>query len=185
MRGLAKIGLRLMLIYIFITTLTSGINYSVSAWSSYAEVSGVRYYSFSWYPLVYIFGYIIALGLIVWVFLKSEAIINWLAGNTEDTQIVLSTSNEDLFNFLLRFLGIILVIQNAAWLLGFLGYWAAFIAPNHGKLDVASSEITSLFTHGLTVVAGVVLIMGTSRIAGWFRGLWERGGMSETEDGEE
>jgi hypothetical protein len=179
MRGLAKIGLRLMLIYTFISIFSSGVILVTNTMNAdrfnQLSTAGI---------LTEVIAYIIALAIIVLLFARAETIVRWLTGNMEDTQITVSTCNADLYNLLLRFLGIIFAIQSIAALLGLSGSYFTYSGSELHVTETASF-VNSLIKNGVMLVAGIILIVGAKRISAWSRDLWERGGAGEPTDKED
>jgi hypothetical protein len=175
MRSIAKIAFRIILIFLFINTLgsgISGISYSIYTYQHYNDgtSSGLIYL------LISVIGTVIILGLIIFLWIKAERVVKFIAGKIDDNQLVINANTSDLFNVLLKFLGIYLLINSLSLLLGI---WGHHIYLNYyGFSDDSTSlasEIQPLIVNGFTLIISIILITGSGRIMSFLRNFWNRG----------
>jgi hypothetical protein len=97
---------------------------------------------------------------------KTDTIIKMVAGNISDNEIVINTTNSELYRIIMRVLGIIIIVTNVPSFLVTLGYNFLYIKIiNDITYEIsASGIITELLIRGISILLGIWLIIGNKSI---------------------
>jgi hypothetical protein len=97
---------------------------------------------------------------------KTDTIIKMVAGNISDNEIVINTTNSELYRIIMRVLGIIIIVTNVPSFLVTLGYNFLYIKIiNDVPYEIsASGIITELLIRGISILLGIWLIIGNKSI---------------------
>jgi hypothetical protein len=117
------------------------------------------------YILLLIGAIILAAGVLFILWKKADWLVRLVAGNINDNDLVIKTSNLDLFNVIMRAFGVFLLVSSIPALVGLIG--------QHIHLNqIYQNDLTNQYTftgqyisHGLKIIIGLFLIQGTERIS--------------------
>ena len=135
MKSLIKASIRIILIFLFLSVITSLI------------IDIERIFAISNQPTNILVGEIIGFFLASFLFIsvlffawrKTDFILKRVAGDLDEESLTITTSNTDLFNVIVRVFGIYLLLSSMPKLLGLLSvhiYNASF----YSSIDVLSSQ---------------------------------------------
>ena len=167
MRSLIRAAVRIIIIVMFVMMVKMLIvNIQWTAMNFHDEsIRQILYYQIG--LTVGQFGVYSAILALLW--LKTDWIVRFIAGNIDDSEIVISTSNLDLVKVAMQILGMVLLATSIPKLLGF-GAYHFRILDMVEKLDVPSSavsratELESFVTIMVTLLIGLWLTIGTRGI---------------------
>jgi hypothetical protein len=107
--------------------------------------------------------------LLYFLWRKSDWLVGVFAGNFNENELIISSSNLDLVTVVMRVVGICLVITSLPSLLGLAIYHARIVQTFHGviTLDEATqaNELQQWITVIGTILAGLWLVLGGRGIA--------------------
>lgn len=183
MRGVTKVVFRVFLIGNFVGAFPAVSN---------AALQALNYGGRDPFPWVYI-GSLIALLSAVWITIyvlwrKTDGVVRWLAGNIDDHDLVVTTSNADLFRTLLLFLGVTIIIGTIPQMAGLAArdIYARFSDSPFGPST--SERLRGWVVEGVSLLAGIWLVVGRPNLMQPFMRLWKTGSIfpeCETEEDEE
>ena len=174
MRSVVKAAIRIVLIYLFLTALLPLIQFFSVVLADTSDMPGIYTYSYFVFPVVL---YILILCVLWW---KTNWLVRFLAGSAPDDSLVITTSNIDLFIVALRILGIFLIVNAIADLIGLISYHFSIheIYPEFIGTNMELDWIRELATNITTLVIGLVLAFSGSKLFNPFRNLWYTGSLS-------
>lgn len=162
MRTLVRAAIRIILIYLFLETLFYTIRYCCDIFHIYTYFEPRS----RWFDLLVIIGAavicFVILSLLWW---KTDWLVNVLAGKVSNHELIIATSNLDLFKVAIRILGIFLLITSIPALVGLIGYHFSY--PDdlfNTYAGIQPQEIRELIIIGMKILIGIGMILGTKGI---------------------
>lgn len=162
MRTLVRAAIRIILIYLFLETLLYTIRYchDIIHTSTYFEPQSI------WFDLLVVIGVaIICFVILSFIWWKTDWLVNVLAGEISNNELIITTSNLDLFKIVLRIFGVFLLIDSIPALVGLIGYHFSY--PNdliNTSAGIRPQEIRELIIIGVKILIGFWMILGTKGI---------------------
>jgi hypothetical protein len=120
----------------------------------------------AWFYILLIVGitviFYIILTLLWW---KTDWLVNVLAGRVSNHELIITSSNLDLFRVAIRILGLYLLVDSIALLIGLIGYHFS-LPPQYLDLAIEThaNEIKNFFVLGTKIVLGAILLLGFKNI---------------------
>jgi hypothetical protein len=173
MRLAVKAFIRIFLIYIALQMAYYITNY----------ISNMFFYRRAYpgdYDLFFHVIFLVASSLIVLLVIyvlwwKTDWLVRVLLGRTRDRELIISTSNLDLFRVAMRILGIVLLVNAIPELIGLAGYH--FSIPEEMRLigyPDSASEVREFIIVGVKIIFGIFLVVGTRKIVDTIDKVWEK-----------
>ncbi len=178
MRTAIRAIIRVIIIIIFIQALIALI-YSIANVYSYFRVV-VGDYNLA-VPIAIMVGAMLLVTLILYVlWRKTDWLVRITAGEIPEKELVITTSNLDLYKVAIRVLGMYLVVTALPDLIGLFGYHLSIPRESEYYLlsgEINANEIRELLEIGVRLIAGVVLIIGSRKIVNTIDKIWDKARM--------
>ena len=181
MRPFIKAGVRIVLIYIFLDMLYSGLNQIFGDWAQ-INVYGTSGFN-PWVPIGFLIAFLavgtLILGLLWW---KTDWLVRVLTGRQNVNTVAINMSESLIIQTAFRITGLVLVVWGLPDLLGVLGYYARINGLNSSLYDLTRdmANVTRwLIADGMKVVFGIVLLVGTRNTMKLLERLWDKAHMAD------
>jgi hypothetical protein len=163
MRGLVTAAIRIILIFVFLSTLNIlGSNF-YTLWFTSDLPSKPDFLS-SVGVLLLIFLIIFVISWVLWW--KAELFANYFAGSISDDELVINTNNTDLIKFVLRIVGICLIFFALPNVFGHVAYHIRYVVLYSGMSNYSipqASEVMWWVTDAVQILIGIFLILWTKK----------------------
>ena len=180
MRIAIKATIRVILIYIFLSSLVSLISYGVNIFNSHHFYP--EDYGFLFTLALLILGMVLITLILLALWWKTDWIVGIIAGDIPENEIKISTTNLDLIKVAMRILGIFLLVYSIPTLVGLIGYHFSLPADSPDFPSVHADEIRNLLVAGVKIVFGVWLLLGTRGIMNTVDKVWDKAHMVRDEE---
>jgi len=182
MKSIIKVALRIILVVLFLQWANSSLTYinsTIFIFTTPAHSDSVLSSFIT--TAVYI-----VLGALVLLFLwrSTDKIVDFLAKGLNESTLVISTDNIDLIRVVTRVMGIYLIVTSIPYVFGILGghyYWAQFYR-NLGLRpldDWQVWEIQRMIVYFVTLLFGLLLVLGSKQIMRALRYIWNAGNVKK------
>jgi hypothetical protein len=174
MRLAIKAFIRILLIFIALQTVLHIVNY-VHNMLFYHRMYPEDYDLFL--PVIILVAAVLILILVIYVlWWKTDWLVRVVSGRTREKELVITTSNLDLFKVAMRILGIVLLVNAIPTLIGLIGYH--FSIPQEyrefSSYSQSAGEIKEFIIVGVKILFGVWLIVGSKGIVKAIDKVWSR-----------
>jgi hypothetical protein len=160
MRGLITAAIRVILILVFLRTLTIlGSNF-YTLWFTSNSPAKPDFLS-SVGVLLIAFLIIFVISWVLWW--KAEVVANYLAGSISDDELVINTNNRDLIKFVLRILGICLIFIALPNAFGHIAYHVVLYSGMPDYSIPQTIEVMWWVTDTAQILIGIFLIIGVKK----------------------
>ncbi len=165
MRAIIKASIRLIIVYLFISlilVLNNGISQVIINDRNFNFPSDESYVTTG--IIAVVIATLVSTFILIVLWLKTDWIVRKLAGEIDERQLVISTSNVDLFQVGLKFLGFFLIFNSIPRVLGQIAFEISL--PDEPELVVttSSSVIRQFVTDGARILIGFGLLFWESRV---------------------
>lgn len=158
MRSIIKAAIRIIIVIMFLKSLLGLVN----------NLSGVLInpalyeYRYSFYTVAISLA-IIFTGMLILYLLwrKTDWLVRIIAGNINENEVVISTSNLDLIKVAMRILGIYLLVTSVPTLIGMISYHLSLGSEFPRQMAMILKDYV---TEVITILIGAWLVLGTKGI---------------------
>jgi hypothetical protein len=186
MRTAIRAIIRVIIIIIFIQALITLI-YSIANVYSYFKWAAEDYNLAV--PIGIMVGVMLLATLILFVlWRKTDWLVRITAGEISEKELVITTSNLDLYKVAIRILGMYLVVTALPDLIGLFGYHLTIPRQSDYYIlsgEINASEIRELLIIGVRLIAGIVLIIGSRKIVSTIDKIWDKARMVDNKNDSE
>jgi hypothetical protein len=164
MKSAVKATIRIIVIFVFIQSLITLINYISNFIYAVHHIYSENY-DILFSLAVPIGSLLLGIFILYIIWWKTDWLVKVLAGELSDNELTISTSNLDLMKVALRILGIFLLVNSIPNLLGLIGYHYSFPEEmRRFSTEIYANEIKNYIIVGVKIIFGVWLSLGTKDI---------------------